>query len=43
LEDADVRAVDCYRAVVEHVVRAQPALEDDLRLKGQRWQGGEDR
>ncbi len=34
LEDADVRAVDCYRAVVEHVVRAQPAFKVDLRLRG---------
>ncbi len=33
LGDVEVRAVDCHGAVVEHVVRAQPALEVDLRLR----------
>ena len=41
--DAEVRAVH-GGAVVEHVVRAQPALEVDLRLRGWRRRGGgEDR
>ena len=34
LRDAEVRPIDCNRAVVEHVVRAQPAFEDNLRLRG---------
>jgi len=29
------RAIDCHRAVVEHVVRTQPALEDNLRMWGE--------
>ena len=36
---------NCHRAVVEHVVRAQPALEDNLPLPGRRRRrrrGGED-
>ena len=32
--DAEVRAVHGYRAVVEHVVHAQPALKEDLCLRG---------
>ena len=39
LGDAEVRAVDCHRAVAEHVVRAQPALKFDLRLRGRRQRG----
>jgi len=39
LRDAEVGAVDRHEAVVEHIVRAQPALEDDLRLRG-RQRGG---
>ena len=34
LGNAEVRAVDCHRAVIEHVVRTQSALEVDLRLRG---------
>ena len=37
--DAEVRAVHGHGAVVEHVVRAQPALEVDLRLRGGRRRG----
>ena len=40
LGDAEVRAIDCHRAVVEHVVRAQPALKFDLRLRGGAATGG---
>jgi hypothetical protein len=42
LGDAEVGSIDCHRAVVEHVVRAQPALEDNLRLRrgGGRQRGG---
>ena len=43
LGDAKVRAVDCRRAVVEHVVCAQPALKVNLRMRGERRRGGEDR
>ena len=45
LGDAEVRAVNRHRAVIEHVVCAQPAFEDNLRLRGvwQRGGGGEDR
>jgi hypothetical protein len=37
--DAEVRAVHGHGAVDEHVVRAQPALEVDLRLRGGRRRG----
>jgi hypothetical protein len=40
--DAEVGSVHGHRAVVEHVVHAQPALEVNLRLRG-RQRGGEDR
>ena len=39
LGDAEVRALHGHRAVVEHVMHAQPALEDNLR----RGEGGGDR
>jgi len=42
LGDAEVRAIHGHRAVVEHVVRAQPALKDDLRLRAGGGRGGED-
>ena len=42
LGDAEVGSIDCHRAVVEHIVCAQSALEDDLwRWQRRRW-GGED-
>jgi hypothetical protein len=34
LGDAEVGSVNCHCAVIEHVVRAQPALEHNLRLRG---------
>jgi len=34
LQDAEVCAIDCHCAVVEHVVHALPAFEDDLHLRG---------
>ena len=40
LGNTEVHAVDCHRAVIDHVVHAQPALEDDLRLRGRRRRGG---
>ena len=43
LRDAEIGAIDCHCAVVEHVVHAQPALEDNLRLRGRWGRGGEDR
>jgi hypothetical protein len=39
LGDAEVRAVHGHSAVVEHIVCAQPALKDNLHLRGQ-WQRG---
>jgi hypothetical protein len=41
LGDAEVRALHGHRAVVEHVMRAQPALEDNLRRGGGGSDGGE--
>jgi hypothetical protein len=40
LGDAEVRALHGHRAVVEHVMRAQPALEDNLRRGGGRRRRG---
>jgi len=40
LRDAEVSAVDNHEEVVEHVVHAHPALEDDLRLWGRQRGGG---
>ena len=40
LWDAEVGSVHGHRAVVEHVVCAQPALEDNLRLRGRQRGGG---
>ena len=34
LGDAEVHAIHGHHAVIDHVVRAQPALKDDLRLRG---------
>ena len=42
LGDAEVGSIDCHRAVVEHAVRAQSALEDDLWRWRRRRCGGED-
>jgi hypothetical protein len=37
------RSIDCHCAVLSHIVSAQPALKDDLRLRvRQRGQGCED-
>jgi hypothetical protein len=38
--DAEVSSVNSHHSVVEHVVRAQSALEDDLRLRGRQRGGG---
>ena len=47
LQDAEVCSIDCHHAVVVHIVGAQPALEDNMHLWGQRRQqqrqGCEDR
>jgi hypothetical protein len=39
LGDAKVRPISTYGAVIAHIVRAQPALKDNLRLRG-RWRQG---
>jgi len=41
--DAEDGAVDCHGAVIDHIVCAQPAFEDDLQLRGRRRHGDEDR
>jgi hypothetical protein len=38
----EVGSIDCHRAVVEHAVHAQSALEDDLWRWRRRRCGGED-
>ena len=43
LQDAEVRSIGCHRAVIAHIVSAQPALQDDLCLLGQQQRGGEDK
>jgi hypothetical protein len=44
VEDAEVCAINCHRAVVEHVVHTKSAPQDDLVCLRGRWQqGGEDR
>ncbi len=43
LGDAEVSAIHSHQAVVAHIVGAQPALKDDLWLRGQRRRGCADR
>jgi hypothetical protein len=44
VEDAEVCAIDCHCAVVEHVVHTKSAPQGDLVCLRGRWQqGGEDR
>ncbi len=40
LRDAQVGAIDRHEAVVAHVVVSEPALEDNLRLRGRQRGGG---
>jgi hypothetical protein len=34
LQDSEVGSIDSHCAVVAHIMGAEPAFEDDLRLKG---------
>jgi hypothetical protein len=42
LGDAEVSAIHSHQAVIAHIVGTQPALKDDLWLRGQRRWGCED-